>query len=100
MKGVSNFLIDLSQRLLGEKSEVSSEKNSVSSASLLEKAKLDWYAAISLFNNLTDQDLVDHAIFNLNAVERRYSYLLKEARREHEIQKSYFREEEELKGYD
>ena len=100
MKGVSNFLMDLSQKLLGEKSEVSLEKNSVSSSSLLEKAKLDWYAAISLFNNLIDQDLVDHAIFNLNAAEKRYSYLLKEARREHEIKNRYFREEEEFKGYD
>jgi len=100
VKGVNYFLIDLSQKLLGEKHEVSQGKIPVNNASLLEKAKMDWHAAISLFNNLADQDLVDHAIFNLNAAERRYAYLLKEARREHEIKNSISGEEEELKEYD
>jgi hypothetical protein len=99
VKGVSNYLIDLSQKLLGEKNEVAGGREYPSN-DLLEKAKMDWQAAISLFNNLTDQDLVDHAIFNLNAAERRYAFLLKEIRKEHEKKNSLPREEEELKGYD
>lgn len=44
------------------------------------KAALD--AAVSYFNNVADPDLVDHAIYMMEAAQRRYSYLLKQARGE------------------
>ncbi len=90
MKGLSIFLTELSQKLLGEKSEFNPEDNpykeefQAKNAGLIERAKQDWYAAVSLFNNIEDPGLIDHAIYNLNAAERRYVFLLKEARRERE----------------
>lgn len=44
------------------------------------KAALD--AAVSYFNNVADPDLVDHAVYVMEAAQRRYSYLLKQARGE------------------
>lgn len=47
---------------------------------LTEAAKSDWQAAINYFQQVTDPDLVDHAIYCLEAAERRYMHLLKQAR--------------------
>ena len=84
MKDLSNFLIEISQKLLGEKHEVTIEESYEHNLSLLEKARQDWLAAIALFNNVCEEDLIDHAIYNLNAAERRYVFLLKEARKKNE----------------
>ena len=85
MKDLSNYLIDLSQKLLGEKSEIIDEgENCAENLPLLEKARQEWLAAIALFNNVCEKDLIDYAIYNLNAAERRYVFLLKEARKKRE----------------
>lgn len=44
------------------------------------KAKKEWICAQNYFQNVTDPDLIDHAIYLLEASEARYSYLLKQAR--------------------
>ena len=46
-------------------------------AALIERARLDWLAAQSEFNTVTERDLVDHAIYAIQAAERRYVYLLR-----------------------
>lgn len=46
-------------------------------AALIERARLDWLAAQSEFNTVTDPELVDHAIYSIQAAERRYVYLLR-----------------------
>ncbi|MGI6081983.1 MAG: DUF2508 family protein [Limnochordia bacterium] len=48
----------------------------------VERARLDWLQARSYFDNVTDPDLVDHAIFCVEAAERKYVYLLKKAQSE------------------
>ncbi|SKC91947.1 YaaL family protein [Maledivibacter halophilus] len=40
----------------------------------------DWKNAEKFFQNVTDPDLVDHAIFRIEAARTRYTYLLKLAR--------------------
>lgn len=50
-------------------------------AALIEQARLDWLAAQSEFNTVTDPELVDHAIYAMQAAERRYVYLLRLAAR-------------------
>ncbi|NLJ55613.1 MAG: YaaL family protein [Firmicutes bacterium] len=85
MKDLSSFLIELSQRLLGEKQKITTiTENEDHALFLLEKARQDWLAARTLFNSVCEKDLVDHAIYNLNAAERRYVFLLKEARKKNE----------------
>lgn len=40
----------------------------------------DWKNAEKYFQNVTDPDLVDHAIFRIEAARTRYTYLLRLAR--------------------
>jgi hypothetical protein len=40
----------------------------------------DWKNAEKFFQNVTDPDLIDHAIFRIEAAKTRYTYLLKLAR--------------------
>jgi len=47
---------------------------------LAEKAKEDWHQAQAYFENVNDPELVDYAINNLEAAEKRYNYLLKKLR--------------------
>ena len=46
-------------------------------AQLVEKARREWLAAQNAFDFVTEPELVDHAIFALQAAERRYVYLLR-----------------------
>jgi len=46
----------------------------------LAQAREQWQAARSYFNNAVEPAAVDHAILLLEAAERRYTTLLKEAR--------------------
>ena len=46
-------------------------------ARLVEKARQEWLAAQNAFEFATEPELIDHAIFALQAAERRYVYLLK-----------------------
>lgn len=47
---------------------------------LIEQAKLEWKQAANYFDNVSDPELVDHAILLREAAERRYMYLLKQAK--------------------
>ncbi|HOB87055.1 MAG TPA: YaaL family protein [Bacillota bacterium] len=50
--------------------------------SLVDQARREWEDAKSRFNQIADPDLVDYAIYDMEAAERRYVYLLKKAREE------------------
>ncbi|MDD2212658.1 MAG: DUF2508 family protein [Clostridia bacterium] len=49
---------------------------------LVEKARAEWEQSKVLFNEAKDPALIDHAIYAMEAAERKYMYLLKEARKE------------------
>lgn len=53
--------------------------------SLLEEARQEWLAAQQYCNAVTDKELIDYAAYRLKAAERRYSYLLKQVRAEHDL---------------
>jgi hypothetical protein len=46
----------------------------------IEMAHREWKYARLYFDSVTDPDLIDHAIYNLEATEKKYTYLLKKAR--------------------
>ena len=46
----------------------------------INKTKIALEAAYSNFENVVDPDLIDSCIYQLNAVQNRYKYLLKEAK--------------------
>ena len=50
--------------------------------SLLDQARLEWQLARDRFDQISDPDLIDHAIYNLGAAEQRYVFLLKKAKEE------------------
>lgn len=44
----------------------------------LDQARQDWENAKNIFENVTNPDLIDYAIYNVDAAEKRYTYLLKQ----------------------
>jgi len=44
----------------------------------IENAKKNWEDAKNIFENVTNPDLIDYAIYNVDATEKRYTYLLKQ----------------------
>ncbi len=49
---------------------------------MVQKAHEEWKDAEKFFNHVSDPDLVDHAIYRLEAAKSRYTYLLKQAKKE------------------
>ncbi|HWR56265.1 MAG: YaaL family protein [Bacillota bacterium] len=49
-------------------------------ADSLEAAREEWLNSQAYFETVTDPDLVDHAIFMMEAAKKRYTYLLKKAK--------------------
>ena len=48
----------------------------------LEKAKKEWEEAKNIFENVSEPDLVDYAIYNVEAAEKKYVYLLRQIKKE------------------
>ncbi|KAF0194093.1 MAG: hypothetical protein FD169_2024 [Bacillota bacterium] len=48
--------------------------------SLIDEARREWLASKNYFDNVLDPDLIDHAVYVSQAAEKRYMYLLKQAR--------------------
>lgn len=49
-------------------------------AKCVKQAYEEWQAAENFFHSVNDPDLVDHAIYKLEATKARYIYLLKQAK--------------------
>ncbi|MCL6450801.1 MAG: YaaL family protein [Acetobacteraceae bacterium] len=50
-------------------------------ATALEQARREWIQAREFFDAVSDPDLVDFAVYSVQAAERKYNYLLRQARR-------------------
>jgi len=46
----------------------------------IEKAHKEWQDARKMFNQVHDPDLIDHAIYTVEAAEKKYAYLIKKAK--------------------
>ncbi|MEG6584224.1 DUF2508 family protein [Dendrosporobacter sp. 1207_IL3150] len=47
---------------------------------VVEQARQEYLNAQYYYNTVTDKDLVDHAVYVMHAAEKKYMYLLKQAR--------------------
>lgn len=47
---------------------------------LLAEARSEWLAACALFETVVEPDLIEHAIHLMAAAERKYAYLLQQAK--------------------
>lgn len=81
MRAIGQFLYDLSQKMIGDYNDTAEEKQ-LDLPALVEQARKDWLTALALFENVCEKELVDQAIYNLNAAERRYVFLLSEIKKE------------------
>lgn len=48
----------------------------------LENARKEWEEAKNIFENVSEPDLVDYAIYNVEAAEKKYVYLLRKIKSE------------------
>jgi len=44
----------------------------------VECARKEWEYAKNIFENVSDPDLIDYAIYNVEAAEKKYTYLIKQ----------------------
>ncbi len=77
-----NRFTDWVQQLSGKLMENSVTKFPLlpSLAESVEHAREEWLGSRAYFDTVSDPDLVDHAIYMMEAAEKRYIYLLKKAR--------------------
>ncbi len=88
LKGISRILYEFSYKMLGEH-DVIIEDSQMDLPALVEQARKDWLAALSFFDNVSEKELVDQAIYHLNAAERRYVFLLSEVKKERDSEASW-----------
>jgi hypothetical protein len=50
----------------------------------VKRAYAEWQAAENYFDNVADPDLVDFAIYDMEAARKRYVYMLKKAREQYQ----------------
>lgn len=73
-------LSSIPQHLVVEESAPTAQPPRPTFLELVEQAKQDWMAAKSYFENVSEPELVDHAIYLIEAAETKYMYLLRKAR--------------------
>lgn len=73
---------DLGRRLLGDNSEEESTVNPPTLSEAIAEARRDLLYAEQCYNQVTDEALIEQAIYLLKASEKKYSYLLNKARNE------------------
>ncbi|MCX7781152.1 MAG: YaaL family protein [Negativicutes bacterium] len=63
---------------------------------VVEQARQEWLNAQNYYNSVSDSDLVDHAVYMMQAAEKKYMYLLKKARQEGITYSPYMINREEM----
>ena len=72
-----------------ENSQGRAEPHQMTMPELIEQARREWQDAQDYYNTVSDNDLIDHAAFRIQAAEKRYVYLMKRARHEGIINSRY-----------
>ncbi|MCG0275960.1 MAG: YaaL family protein [Thermosediminibacteraceae bacterium] len=76
---IASFFSKLSSYLLEDQDSIVKPKE-LSLNDEVKKAHMELVSAEKYFQSVTDPDLVDHAIYTMEAARRKYIYLLKKAR--------------------
>ncbi len=78
MKSVAGFIFNLSSHIVPSERPVDQPQPNL--LELVDMAREEWLAAKTYFENVSDPELVDHAIYAVEAAEKKYMYLLKQAK--------------------
>jgi len=81
-KAVAGYLDNVAGFLFGRDMDSAPREERTKLVEAVENARREWQAARNLLDNVTDPRLIDYAIFAAGAAEKRYMYLLDEARRQ------------------
>jgi len=76
--GIHNFAL----RFLAGPPARDGEGNCPELLEAVAQAHREWETAKSFFETVTDPDLIDYAIYRIAAAQRRYAYLLRQAKQE------------------
>ena len=81
---ILNSLTSLLADVYGKVSAINVEEKDENQefVDLVNKAHNEWRSAEQFFENVTDPDLIDHAIYKVEAAKSRYRYLLRKAKEE------------------
>lgn len=72
---IPNFINSIKNKVL---SNQKNEKDEL--LNMLKEAHTEWRDAEKFFDNATEPDLIDYAIYKIDACKTKYSYLIKKAR--------------------
>lgn len=81
-KRLNDVLGGLSHRLIPDYQPGMALPVQPSRLEVVQEAWREWQAARNYFDAVSDPDLVDHAIYLVEAAERKYGYLIKQAKAE------------------
>lgn len=81
-KRFADVLMGLSNRMIPDYQPGAALPVQPSRQEVVEQAWREWQAARNYFDAVSDPDLVDHAIYLVEAAERKYGYLIKQAKAE------------------
>lgn len=74
MSGISNRGFNISNMFKQTKKEKPRNDYYIN----IKNAKKEWEDAKNIFENVSEPDLVDYAIYNVDAAEKKYIYLLRQ----------------------
>ncbi len=78
MATIKNITQKLNKLFVVEDKE--EQKNKEEMVFVIEEAKKEWEEARHLLDYVEDPDLIDHAIYSIQAAEKKYVYLYKQAK--------------------
>lgn len=81
-KAVAGCIDGVAGFLLGRDMDGTARAERTALAEAVEDARREWQAARALLDTVTDPLLIDYAILSAGAAEKRYMYLLEEARKQ------------------
>lgn len=77
---ISALLSDIAGRIFASDDDLPAEAPKISMVQAVDMARREWATAVQYFESVSDPDLVDHAIYVMEAARKKYVYLLKKAR--------------------
>ncbi|MDR5658885.1 DUF2508 family protein [Serpentinicella sp. ANB-PHB4] len=84
MKKQKSFLgiTDMFESVYSKFGQFNNENEEQEMVEIIKNAHDEWKNAEQFFQSVTDPDLIDHAIYKVEAAKTRYMYLMKKAKEE------------------